>query len=67
MLNRKLDFFIKTSTMSLQNQNNPKKGKKGNKNQKNSLQGSKFIPKPGPGKSGGFSQRPHKAGGTRGS
>jgi hypothetical protein len=53
--------------MSLLNQNNKKKGKKGNKNQKPDSQGSKFIPKPGPGKSGGFSQRPHKAGGTRGS
>ncbi len=50
--------------MSLLNNNNQKKGKKGNKNQKNNLQGSKFIPKPG--KAAG-SQRPHKAGGTRGS
>lgn len=53
--------------MSLLNNNNQKKGKKGNKNLKNSPPGSKFIPKPGPGKSSGFSQRPHKAGGTRGS
>lgn len=51
--------------MSLLN-NNQKKGKKGNKNQNaNSQGGSKFIPKPG--KSMGFTQRPHKAGGTRGS
>jgi hypothetical protein len=53
--------------MSLMNQNDPKKGKKGNKNQKPNPSGSKFIPKGGPGKSTGFSQRPHKAGGTRGS
>ncbi len=51
--------------MSLLNNNNQKKGKKGNKNQKNNSQGSKFIPKPG--KSIAFTQRPHKAGGTRGS
>jgi len=48
------------------NQNNQKKGKKGNKNQK-SNPGSKFIPKPGAGKTSGFTVRPHKAGGTRGS
>jgi hypothetical protein len=53
--------------MSLMNQNNQKKGKKGNKNQKNNQQGSKFIPKSGTGKSSGFTVRPHKAGGTRGS
>jgi len=53
--------------MSLMNQNNPKKGKKGNKNQKNNQPGSKFIPKSGTGKSSGFTVRPHKAGGTRGS
>jgi hypothetical protein len=52
--------------MSLLNQNNQKKGKKGNKNQNPNAQGSKFIPKANAGKSG-FSQRPHKAGGTRGS
>jgi hypothetical protein len=52
--------------MSLLN-NNQKKGKKGNKNQKTNPQGSKFILKPGTGKTGNFSQRPHKAGGTRGS
>jgi len=50
--------------MSLLN-NNQNKGKKGDKNQKNNSQGSKFIPKPG--KAMGFAQRPHKAGGTRGS
>ena len=52
--------------MSLLN-NNQKKGKKGNKNQNANSQGSKFIPKPGAGKAMGFAQRPHKAGGTRGS
>jgi hypothetical protein len=52
--------------MSLLNQQNSKKGKKGNKNQKNNSQGSKFIPKTNQTKSG-FSARPHKAGGTRGS
>jgi hypothetical protein len=50
--------------MSLLN-NNQKKGKKGNKNQKNSSPGSKFIPKPNTNPT--FSQRPHKAGGMRGS
>ena len=50
--------------MSLMNQNN-QKGKKGNKNQKNNQQGSKFIFKPT--KAASFSQKPHKAGGTRGS
>jgi hypothetical protein len=50
--------------MSLLN-NNQNKGKKGDKNQKNNSQGSKFIPKPG--KFAGNKQRPHKAGGTRGS
>jgi hypothetical protein len=49
--------------MSLLN-NNKQKGNKGNKNQKNTNQGSKFIPKP---KASGTLQRPHKAGGTRGS
>jgi len=53
--------------MSLLNQNNSKKGKKGSKNQKPNATGSKFIPKPGASKNAGFSQRPHKAGGTRGS
>jgi hypothetical protein len=53
--------------MSLLNQNNSKKGKKGNNSQKPNSQGSKFIPKPGAVKGGGFAQRPHKAGGTRGS
>ncbi len=51
--------------MSLLNNNNKQKGKKGNKNQKNSTQGAKFFPKQR--KPSGFSQRPHKAGGTRGS
>jgi hypothetical protein len=50
--------------MSLLN-NNQKKGKKGNKNQKNNSPGSKFIPKPNTTTT--FSQRPHKAGGMRGS
>jgi hypothetical protein len=49
--------------MSLLN-NNQKKGKKGNKNQKNNP-GSKFIPKPNTTTT--YSQRPHKAGGMRGS
>jgi len=49
------------------NQKNKKKGKKGNKNQRPDAQGSKFIPKPSSGKNAGFAQRPHKAGGTRGS
>ena len=48
------------------NQNN-QKGKKGNKNQKNNLQGSKFILKPTSSKNSNFSQKPHKAGGSRGS
>lgn len=51
--------------MSLMNQNQ-KKGKKGNQ-QKNNQNNSKFIPKSSSNKSTGFSQRPHKAGGTRGS
>ena len=48
--------------------NNKQKGNKenkGNKNPKGSNPGSKFILKPG--KSASFSQKPHKAGGTRGS
>jgi hypothetical protein len=45
--------------------NDKNKGKKGN-NQKNSAQGgSKFIGKPS--SKGSSAQRPHKAGGTRGS
>jgi len=52
--------------MSLMNNNNKQKGNKGNKNQKNNNQGSKFILKSGT-KPTGFSQKPHKAGGTRGS
>jgi len=52
--------------MSLMNQNN-KKGKKKDdkKNTPAGGQGSKFIAKSG--KASGFSQKPHKAGGTRGS
>jgi hypothetical protein len=46
--------------------NNKQKGNKGNKNQKGSHQGSKFILKTG-NKPTGFTQKPHKAGGTRGS
>ena len=52
--------------MSLLNNNNKQKGNKGNKNQKGGNQGgSKFILKPS--KPGNFAQKPHKAGGTRGS
>ncbi|MBK5269493.1 MAG: hypothetical protein JJE22_00635 [Bacteroidia bacterium] len=52
--------------MSLLNPRNSKDKKKGNKNNPtNKNQGSKFIAKPG--KAGSFSQKPHKAGGTRGS
>jgi hypothetical protein len=52
--------------MSLLNPRNYQDKKKGNKsNPGNKNQGSKFIAKPG--KAGGFSQKPHKAGGTRGS
>jgi hypothetical protein len=52
--------------MSLLNQqkgNNKKKGGKGN--QSSSAQGSKFIAKGG--KATGFTIKPHKAGGSRGS
>jgi hypothetical protein len=42
------------------------KGNKGNKNQRGNNQGSKFIFKPD-NKSSNFSQKPRKAGGTRGS
>lgn len=50
--------------MSLTNQN--QKGKGGNKNQKNNnFQASKFIGKPV--KGAGFSKKPVKTGGTRGS
>jgi hypothetical protein len=54
--------------MSLLNNNKQKgnKGNKGNKNQMGNNQGSKFIFKPA-GKAANFSQKPHKAGGTRGS
>ncbi|MBA3674922.1 MAG: hypothetical protein H0W75_08190 [Chitinophagaceae bacterium] len=50
--------------MSLTSNNN-QKGKGGNKNQKNNFQSSKFIGKPV--KGGGFSKKPVKTGGTRGS
>ncbi len=52
--------------MSLMNQGNKDK-KKGNKNNSGSKAqgGSKFIAKTG--KASGFSVKPHKAGGTRGS
>ncbi|HMW65669.1 MAG TPA: hypothetical protein PK695_02985 [Chitinophagaceae bacterium] len=51
--------------MSLLNQQKGNNKKKGNKNnQANTAQGSKFIAK---GKSTGFSIKPHKAGGSRGS
>lgn len=45
--------------------NNNQKGKGTNKNQKNNFQGSKFITKAP--KGGGFSKKPVKTGGTRGS
>ena len=52
--------------MSLMNQQNNKDKKKGNKNNPaNKSQGSKFIAKSG--KASGFSVKPHKAGGRRGS
>jgi hypothetical protein len=51
--------------MSLPVNNNKNKGKQGKKDQKNNNQGSKFISKPG--KAVAFTQKPHKAGGTRGS
>lgn len=50
--------------MSLTSNNN-QKGKGGNKNQKNNLQNSKFIGRPA--KGGGFSKKPIRTGGTRGS
>jgi|BarGraIncu00222A_1022003.scaffolds.fasta_scaffold423328_1 hypothetical protein len=50
--------------MSLTSNNN-QKGKGGNKNQKNNFQASKFIGKPA--KGAGFSKKPIKTGGTRGS
>ncbi len=50
--------------MSLTSNTN-QKGKGGNKNQKNNFQSSKFIGKPV--KGGGFSKKPVKTGGTRGS
>jgi len=51
--------------MSLLNQNKGK-GKKGKK-EKPQGQGSKFIQKPAGKAQGGSAQKPHKAGGTRGS
>jgi hypothetical protein len=52
--------------MSLLNQQNNKGKKKANKkNNMGDAQGSKFINKPG--KAAGIAQKPHKAGGTRGS
>ncbi len=45
--------------------NNTQKGKGGNKNQKSNFQVSKFIGKPA--KGAGFSKKPVKTGGTRGS
>jgi hypothetical protein len=50
--------------MSLTSNNN-QKGKGGNKNQKNNFQSSKFIGKPA--KGSGFSKKPVRTGGTRGS
>lgn len=51
--------------MSLLNNNNNKKGKKGEKKPKATAQNSKFIMKTP--KGGAVTQKPHKAGGTRGS
>ena len=50
--------------MSLTSNNN-QKGKGANKNSKNTVQNSKFIGKPA--KGSGFSKKPVKTGGTRGS
>lgn len=50
--------------MSLTSNNN-QKGKGSGKNQKNNFQASKFIGKPA--KGAGFSKKPVKTGGTRGS
>ncbi len=50
--------------MSLLN-NNKQKGKGGKKEHKNNNQGSKFMNKSS--KPAAFTQKPHKAGGTRGS
>jgi hypothetical protein len=56
---------LKLYLMSLLNQQKGNNKKKGNKaNQAASVQGSKFIAK---GKSAGFTIKPHKAGGSRGS
>jgi hypothetical protein len=43
------------------------KNKKKDSNNKNSKSGSKFINKPSTNTKGASTQRPHKAGGTRGS
>ena len=51
--------------MSLLNNNNNKKGKKGDKKPKANAQNSKFILKAT--KGAAITQKPHKAGGTRGS
>lgn len=48
----------------LNNNNNKQKGKQAKKNQPTN-QGSKFLSKPS--KGSGMTQKPHKAGGTRGS
>ena len=52
--------------MSLLNQNKGK-GKKGKKDKPLSQGNSKFIQKPAAKAQGGSAQKPHKAGGTRGS
>jgi hypothetical protein len=51
--------------MSLLNNNKNQKGKGAKKDQKAAVQNSKFINKPS--KGAGNAQKPHKAGGTRGS
>ncbi len=60
-----LSLQNKLCFMSLLNNNKKQKGKKDNKNPKAGDQGSKFFNKSN--KSAGFSQRPPKAGGMRGS
>jgi hypothetical protein len=57
-------FVDKLSSMSILNNSNNKKGKQGKKDLKNSAGNSKFIAKP---TKSTAAQRPHKAGGTRGS
>jgi len=51
--------------MSLTSPNNNGKGKKGGKNAKNNIPAAKSFIKPG--KAGGFSKKPVKTGGMRGS